>query len=165
MPSVWALNGCPQTPTIVRAWQGTNLPSRQNYQVSQYGQVLVRGCEGGCLCLFVWREAPRCQTEWVPQRADLLHAEKTRQKHRIYADLIWWLEYISKRKFVFNLDLSTAKGNLGNEWVRVSLRSDHQFGDGGWVIFQIAGPILVWKVYLPEISFWISGIFEFQLSL
>ena len=40
--------------------------------------------------------------------------------------------YFKEKGFLFNLDLSTAKGNLGNEWVRVSLRSDHQFGNGSF---------------------------------
>lgn len=49
-----------------------------------------------------------------------------------FMQMILCPEYISKRKFVFNLDLSVMKGDLGNEWVRVSLRSDHQFGNGSF---------------------------------
>ena len=122
-------------------------------------------CEGGCLCIRMmctWREAPRCQIEWVSQWVDLLHAENTRQKHRIYADDFMSRIYF-KEKICIQSWFISYEGRPGKRMGQGIIKVRPSIWQ--WVIFQIAGPILVWKLYLSEISFGISDIFEFQLSL
>jgi len=120
-------------------------------------------CEGGCLCIRMmctWREAPRCQIEWVSQWVDLLHAENTRQKsNRVSLSPSWSApcrEYLTEtrdlcRWFDVRNIFQRERFSIQSWFINSEGKLRKRIGQGiikvrpsiwQWVIFQIGGPIL-----------------------